>query len=450
MKTEKKLIFIFLFHFLSKVNGYCGPSSTDDSFNQLKTDSRTTMETTTMESTTWKTNSCSSFNLSTKNLGEFDFFSSRNFTIQISELKSIEVYSAKAVHAIQFNFLNGQASIYGTIQSISVKTEINLENQEIIGINLRSNEWINNIQFLLHDISIGSIHWTDALGGLNGFPFTLTPANISSIHARNFKIITIFGSVNSEYLKELRFQYFYQNCDEIVPKPMIPSTPPPSEPKTTTLFNPTLPQTRTKSLEYGSCQSLNYKTNLLGEIGSGYFLQEFSVELEDLKSIEVYSGDLVRYLTFNYKNGNTLSYGDNQKQNIKIKTLINIENKQILALNVASGKSVDSIQFLLFDTLNQNYIWTDVLGGSSGLMKNIDASNVAPFSSSFKITSLRGYAHPSDGINGLVVGYSYEECNPLNPGPTIPPPPSRSMKTSISATTQEIDLPSLEVEQLFS
>jgi hypothetical protein len=449
MKPEKTLIFIFLFHFLSKVNGYCEPLRTiDGPYNQLKTDSRTTIEPTTMEPTTLDPNRCSSFNYSTKNFGEFNYFSSlsRKFTIQISELKSIEVYSAKAVNAIQFNFLNGESTIYGTIQSISVKTEINLENQEIIGINLRSYSWINNIQFLLHDISSGSLHWTDALGGLNGFTYTLTAANISSIHAQNFKIITIFGSVDSRFLTELRFQYFYKTCAEKVAKPIIPSPPPPSEPKTTTLFNPTIPITQTKSLEYGSCQSLNGESSLLGETGSGYFLQQFNVKLDDLRSIEVYSGDLVMYLTFNYKNGHILNYGNNQKQNIKIKTLINVENMQILALNVASGILVDSIQFLLFDTLNQNYIWTDVLGGFSGLMKNIDASNVAPFSSSFKITSLRGYAHPSDGINGLFVGYSYEECNPLNPGPTIPPPPSRSMKSSILTTTQEIDLPSLEVE----
>ena len=437
MLSETKLIFsLILIIYVSKVNGYCGPSTTlglqnTDNFNQVKTNNRPRI-TTTMQATTLIPNTCVSFNYSTKYFGYLNLFTfSETFEIEVSDIISILVYSAKAVHAIQFNFWNGQSKTYGTIQSRYVKTKIDLRNKEIIAINLRSYLWINNVQFLLHDLSSGSVEWTGAFGGLGGYFHTITPRNIDglnikSIYAQNFKITKIYGSVDSHYLTQLRFQYFYQHCSNVATEPKIPPPPSPSPPPTTTILVKTTSLPTTTSLEVGQCINVTDKTSLMGKIGSGYFLSSFDINFADLNSIEVYSGDRVDYLIFRFKNGKNASYGRNLEKYIKVKkTFINLESNQILAINVASGDYVDSIQFLTYDvSKNIAYRWIGVLGGQGGSLTKVDAIHFAPFSSSFQITSLSGYSHPFDGINGLRVGYSYEKCNPFKLAPTIPPLPT--------------------------
>ena len=205
--------------------------------------------------------------------------------------------------------------------------------------------------------------------------------------------------------------------------PPIPSTPSLPPIITTTTILTTTPELITTTIKLGDCNMRNGRSSLFGTDGSPYFLNKFDVKISDLKSIEIRSGEFVYALKFNYKNGNSLFQGYTLKHKIKLISTIDLENKQIAALHFRSGLWINNVQFLIYDLLNKTYSWTRAFGGQGGDQTYIDAESLAPSSSEFQITSLSGSSHPNDYIRTLRVGYSYKQCNPAEPGPTIPPTP---------------------------
>ena len=417
-----------------KVNAYCSTTTAltttidpNRNFNRVKT-IIFSIKTSTINYilTTIPYNTCEAINGSSSNYGVKDYFFSKQFSIQFSDLASIVIYGRQSINAVEFNFLNQTTETYG--HQVGKKILIDLKNKEVKAINIRSNEWINNIQFLIYDPNENSFKWSQSLSNQNGYLNHINAENVD-IHAKNFTITTISGSSDSNLVNEFQFDYNYLKCNPFIPSsdsfsvPILPPT-------TTTILTTAIPTT-TATIAYGKCEIKNGRSDVLGKIGTLYFTMPFEAHVSELKCLEIYSGDFVYAFNFTFHNGSSELCGNCLSKNIKKKKIIDLINKQIIAVNIRSGWWINSIQFLIYDLLNNTYTWTDPHGGQGGYKTSFNAQNLAPLSSDFYITSLSGFANPAEEVRTLSVKYSYKLCNPAAPGATIPLTPAFSVTTTI-------------------
>ena len=402
------------------------------------------LQTTVLITTTISYDSCINKYSNTQSYGLF--FYHDTFSLNIADLNKMTIYSGEYLIAISFEYLNGSTEIYGNIQNNNIRTatSLNLQNEDIIALNIHFSRWIKNIQFLFHNTQNNTYSWNEVLGSQGGSS-EYVDAAYANPRASNFKITSISGNIDDSYVNKLKFGYTYEQCNPFSPRPTTP--PHPLNPHSTIIQTTTIQITTalltttemsTTTIIPGECKTLNGRSSLFGTYGSLYFLTQFNVKISDLKSIEVHSGEFVYALNFIYKNGNTLYQGFTLKDNVKIVFTIDLENKQIAALHFRSGLWINNVQFLIYDLLNKTFTWTRAFGGQGGDQTFIDAQSVAPLSSNFQITSLSGSAHPFDFIRTLRVGYSYKQCNPAEPGPTIPPTPVQPIDTTILPLTSTI------------
>ena len=175
-----------------------------------------------------------------------------------------------------------------------------------------------------------------------------------------------------------------------------------------------------------NCQIKRDESKFFGTYYQGKSSNIFDVNISDLRSIVINSGEYVNSILFNFINGDSILYGDDKNNesssfNNRSSTNINLENKVIVAAHIRSGWWIDNIQFLIFDLFTNTYTWTDALGGHGGKPKYIDAASYAPEASNFQIVSIAGSVAPDNSvIQTLKIGFSYELCNPFLPDPTNP------------------------------
>ena len=458
MFQDLLLLIIFSF-FISQVYTYCSPGTTTnfatDNLNQVQTNQRTLNVTANnnrvktktriylpglttsfdIPTTTIPFDTCETNFDSTQNYGWGSDFFFTKFDSNVANLISIIIHSTQNVNSIAFNYENDITETYG--EQIGKETIIDLVNKEVIAINIRSYTSINNIQFLIYDRYDHTSVWTPALGGLGGYAYQIN-AQMIKYQSSKFKITSISGTTDGSVINNLKFGYTYQRCNPFESMPPMPPTPPLPTITTSTILSTTTTEMSTTTIIPGECKTLNGRSSLFGTDGSQYFLTQFNVKISDLKSIEIRSGEVVYALNFIYKNGNSLYHGYTLKHDVKIVLTINLEDKQIAAVHFRSGLWINNIQFLIYDLSNKTYTWTRAFGGQGGDQTFIDAQSVAPLSSNFQITSLSGSAHPFDFIRTLRVGYSYKQCNPAEPGPTIPPTPVQPIDTTILPLTSTI------------
>jgi hypothetical protein len=191
-------------------------------------------------------------------------------------------------------------------------------------------------------------------------------------------------------------------------------------PKTTRLTSTTTTITTTPriltttTIKYGDCKNYTRIINQLGGIGPSIYSVYFNVVVSNLKSFEISSGTYVHSINFVFKNGTSVFYGSQKSNRVKVKTTINIEDKKIVAVrgSIDTYRWLKNIQFLIYDHKDNSYTWTTSLNDEVDTF-NVNARNYESLSSYFEITSINGYAHPTNHIGTVEFQYMYSECNPF-------------------------------------
>ena len=138
----------------------------------------------------------------------------------------------------------------------------------------------------------------------------------------------------------------------------------------------------------------------------------FNVNLAQLSSLTIYSKEYVNGISFKFLNGDIQQFGGLLHSSEPIITEIDLQNKQIVCINLRAGWWIDNIQFIIYDTIDNTYNWTQVLGNPAGKPDSVNAETLAPQSSNFQITSITGSADYLD-IRTLTFGYTASFCNPI-------------------------------------
>ena len=202
----------------------------------------------------------------------------------------------------------------------------------------------------------------------------------------------------------------------------------------------------TTTIEYDTCIINLGLTNSYGYrfyFNSQSYPSFDSIKISDLTSIVIYSGNNVNGLDFNFVNGATEKYG-NQVGNVN---LIELKNKDVIAVNIRSFEWINSIQFLIYDQIDGTMTWTSAFGGRGGYLSEINAKKFDRSPSNFKITAISG-SGTAAVINILQFEYSFEKCNPQKSMPPIPPTPPLSpiiTTTTILTTTSELITTTIKV-----
>ena len=139
----------------------------------------------------------------------------------------------------------------------------------------------------------------------------------------------------------------------------------------------------TTTIEYDTCVIKYGLTFLYGYQSYPSFI---SIQISDLTSIVIYSGNIVNGLDFNFVNGETEKYG-NQVGNVNF---IELKNKDVIAVNIRSYQWIISIQFLIYDQIDGTMTWTSTFGGRDGYVSEINAKKFDMYPSNFKITAISG------------------------------------------------------------
>ena len=221
-------------------------------------------------------------------------------------------------------------------------------------------------------------------------------------------------------------------------------------------FNKLSQQTRTiqttefstTTIPYGTCISYTDDSYVYGsaDFAQGH-LVEYVIKLSEVKNLQIFS-DKYHVNGFNVMdyNGDVLSIGDvSNTENTK--DLINLEDKEIVAINVRGEGEIISIQFLIHDLLVDTYSWTRQIGNHFNFERNyginIKEERLGNDASDFKITKIFVNLD-SRSVKTLQVEYTYNICNPPKNQPSIPPIPTFTttpIPTTTIQTTLQPDIP---------
>ena len=154
----------------------------------------------------------------------------------------------------------------------------------------------------------------------------------------------------------------------------------------------------------------NKKKNDIGN-SSLPLSNQFSIRTLNLSCIVVYSSDCIHAIMFEYSNGDSTLFGNNNNSEIKKVVEISLLKKHIAAVDIYYQNQINSIQFLVFNLISNRYEWTTLMGKKNGELYSINVAKNAPHGTSFEITSISG-RFDSMSIQSLTVGYKYLECFP--------------------------------------
>ena len=129
----------------------------------------------------------------------------------MNDLKSINIYYDRFIAALEFNTKNRGTFIYGSRtltydghhKSTHLHT-INLLNNKIIGIQLRSGHFLDSIKFTLKDEITNNIYYSPMLGGSGGQSFEINSNSIIGFQ----EITRIFGTTtNGNNIRSIVFEH---------------------------------------------------------------------------------------------------------------------------------------------------------------------------------------------------------------------------------------------------
>jgi hypothetical protein len=245
MKLKIQLIFILSIIILNKCNCKCTDSPKEYLTPTLlqalqQTTLKASSESTTFEPIVTATNIITTTNLpemfikctlsfrKSPEYGGFDAESSP-FFVRISDIYSINVYSGHTLHALVFNYFNGQIKVYGNPSNSDIKfhSKIILLNKQITAINIRmSSTLISSLQFLIFDRITQTYSWTSEIGENIGKRYTINYKTSSPI-STSFSITSISGYFNSDSILSISVGYTSKKCNQLLPaqKQIIPRVP---------------------------------------------------------------------------------------------------------------------------------------------------------------------------------------------------------------------------------
>ena len=131
--------------------------------------------------------------------------------------------------------------------------------------------------------------------------------------------------------------------------------------------------TSTVTSTISSCNS-DFQTN--SPIFAGkYSGISFSFNVSDLNKMIIYSGKLIYGIKFVLKNSTSKEFGDvsNSNSGTNLITTINLENKSIIALDVASEQLVDYLQFEIYNPTDNSSECFE-MGGNTGTLHTSSSS----------------------------------------------------------------------------
>jgi hypothetical protein len=207
------------------------------------------------------------------------------------------------------------------------------------------------------------------------------------------------------------------------------------------------------SIQNGTCNSYGHDSY---QYGSEFHIQgplvKYSIELSNVINLQIFSNkNRVNGFKVTDNNIDEFSIG-NVSNTENTEDLINLENKEIVAINVRGEKEIIGIQFLIHDLLNDTYSWTRQIGTPYNIGGNyvIDITGITEKkhvkeASDFKITTITVQLD-SLSVKTLRAKYTYKICNPLENQPSIPPIPvltftTTPMPTTTIQTTVRPDIP---------
>jgi hypothetical protein len=128
--------------------------------------------------------------------------------------------------------------------------------------------------------------------------------------------------------------------------------------------------------------------------------------VQDLKSIEIYSGTHVNALQFNLLNQTSFVFGNkvfSYGSKPVIMYRLELENKRIIGIQIRSGSFLDSLKFILEDVKMNLISSTPSLGGEGGYLHILDSK----LSTGFKeITRFIGTTTNQNYIRSIRFEYS--------------------------------------------
>ena len=165
-------------------------------------------------STTTSPGQCSIYNKVSGIFGNTSA-SSVPFTVSVTNVYEILIYSCETIIAFQFFYYNGSTEVFGNPNNsyVSHIDKINLRDHSIVGVNLNYDEVINSIQFLLMCKTTKSTKLTSIFGIAKGTSVSINMKN-SAPSASSFSIDTLCGSTDNLYLTTFSVKYNYKQCNQ--------------------------------------------------------------------------------------------------------------------------------------------------------------------------------------------------------------------------------------------
>ncbi len=159
---------------------------------------------------------------------------------------------------------------------------------------------------------------------------------------------------------------------------------------------------------YKFCTNFNGKSSIFGK--PVYGLKANLVQVKDLKSIIIHSGEFVNAITFNFNDENSKTFGSLLNLDINSNSTIDLLGKHISSINIRHGLWINSLQFVIYDPLTKKTTITNEFGSSEGSQTNINKKRMTPYeSNAFKITSFR-FSADSFYVRTFAVGFNYDLC----------------------------------------
>jgi hypothetical protein len=159
---------------------------------------------------------------------------------------------------------------------------------------------------------------------------------------------------------------------------------------------------------YKFCTNFNGASSIFGKPVHG--LKANLVQVKDLKSIIVHSGEFVNAITFNFNDENSKTFGSLLNLDINSNSTIDLIGKHISSINIRHGLWINSLQFVIYDHLTKKATITNEFGGSGGSQTSINKKRMTPYeSNAFQITSFR-FSADSFYVRTLAVGFNYDLC----------------------------------------
>jgi hypothetical protein len=169
----------------------------------------------TKQSVTTSSGSCPYYNKISSIFG-ISTPSSTSFSIPVSNLFQIVIFSCETVIAMQFFFYDGTTTVYGNPNNgfVSRVDTINLYDRRIIGINLTYGTVINSIQFVLLCISSNTIQTTPIFGMTEDTSVSINLSQNGPVNSSSFAITTINGSADNLHVTSFFVNYYYKQCSK--------------------------------------------------------------------------------------------------------------------------------------------------------------------------------------------------------------------------------------------